>query len=146
MWWVKGPEQIRLEQFCQEHDLTQTVQWMGRVEYEALAAVFRQADVLIMPSLEDTWGMVVLEAMAAGKPIICSTWAGACELVIDGKNGYHIDPRQPEAIATAMASYLNNTDLAAAMGRQSQHIMLQYTPETAARFLGQVTDCVLQHA
>jgi hypothetical protein len=45
-----------------------------------------------------------------------------------------------------MASYLNDTDLAAAMGQQSQHIMLQYTPETAAQFLGQVTDCVLQHA
>jgi glycosyltransferase involved in cell wall biosynthesis len=89
--------------------------------------------------------MVVLEAMAAGKPMICSKWAGACELVIDGKNGYHVDPRQPESIATAMASYLRDPDLVATMGQQSQILMAPYTPETAAQFLSQVTACALQH-
>jgi glycosyltransferase involved in cell wall biosynthesis len=142
----EGPERMRLEQFCQDHDLTQNVRWMGYIEYNDLSAALHQADVCILPTLEDTWGMVVLEAMAAGKPMICSTWAGACELVIDGKNGYRIDPRQPDTIASAMASFLNNPDLAAAMGRQARHTMSQYTPETAAQFLSRVTSCVLKHA
>jgi glycosyltransferase involved in cell wall biosynthesis len=141
----EGPERTRLEQFCQDYDLGHLVRWLGRVEYGHLGAIFQQADVCILPTLEDTWGMVVLEAMAAGKPMICSKWAGACELVIDGKNGYHVDPRQPESIATAMASYLSDPDLVATMGQQSQILMAPYTPETAAQFLSQVTACALQH-
>jgi glycosyltransferase involved in cell wall biosynthesis len=142
----EGPERTRLEQFCRDHNLTRMVRWVGGVEYANLGTVFQQADVLILPTLEDTWGMVVLEGMAAGKPIICSKWAGACELVSDGTNGYQIDPRQPRSIATAMSHYLNNANLAATMGQQSRHIMSQYTPETAAQFLSRVTSYVLQHA
>jgi glycosyltransferase involved in cell wall biosynthesis len=140
----EGPERGRLEQLCQAYDLGPIVRWLGRVEYGHLGAIFQRADVCILPTLEDTWGMVVLEAMAAGKPMICSTWAGACELVIDGENGYHIDPRQPESIATAMASYLNNPDLVATMGQRSRLLMAPYTPETAAQFLSHVTTCALQ--
>ncbi len=141
----EGSERTRLEQFCQDHHLTQTVRWLDRVEYADIGAVFHRSDVLVMPTLEDTWGMVVLEAMAAGKSVLCSQWAGACELVMDGKNGYRIDPRQPACMATAMSNYLTHSDLAAAMGQQAQKTMSPYTPDTTAQFLSHVTSFVLQH-
>lgn len=141
----EGSERTRLEPFCRDHGLTQTVRWIGRVPYDDLSAVFHGSDVLILPTLEDTWGMVVLEAMAAGKPVICSKWAGACELVIHGKNGYRVDSQRPACIATAMSHYLSQPNLAVAMGQQARQTMSQYTPDTATQFLSQVTAFVLKH-
>jgi glycosyltransferase involved in cell wall biosynthesis len=138
-----GTQREELEKFCQESNLTDCVQWVGRVDYDRLGAYFRKADVFVLPTREDTWGMVVLEAMVSGKPILCSKWAGASELAIDGENGYCFDPYEPEKLAELMRHFINDPHLAIAMGQKSEQLMTQYTPEAAAKFLGEVTSFVL---
>ncbi|MBE9178839.1 glycosyltransferase family 4 protein [Oculatella sp. LEGE 06141] len=139
-----GSQQQELEAFCQQHDLTNCVQWVGQVDYSQLGAYFKQADVFVLPTLEDTWGMVVLEAMALGKAILCSKFAGASELVIDDQNGYVFDPTDAAAVATVIRRFVDEPSLSVRMGQQSEQIMAQYTPEAAAEFLANVTEFVLQ--
>jgi glycosyltransferase involved in cell wall biosynthesis len=140
-----GSQQEELQHYCQKNHLTDFVKWVGRVDYDSVRAYFDRADVFVLPTLEDTWGMVVLEAMVAGKPILCSKWAGASELVIDGENGYCFDPYETEQLAQLMSSFIDNPDLATQLGNNSQKLMKQYTPEAAAQFLAEVTSLVLEH-
>lgn len=139
-----GPQRLELETFCQAHNLTDCVQWIGHVDYANLGSYFQQADVFVLPTLEDTWGMVVLEAMAMGKAILCSKWAGAAELVMDGDNGYVVDPKDPQAMAALMQKFIAEPTLSKQMGQCSGRIVAQYTPERTAEFLAEVANFVVQ--
>lgn len=139
-----GSQRPELETFCREQQLTDCVCWVGPVAYSKLASYFSQADVFVLPTLEDTWGMVVLEAMVFARAVLCSQWAGASELVSDGKNGYCFDPKQPEQLAELMKHLIDNPELVNAMGQRSRQLMNNYTPEAAATFLSRVTSFVLQ--
>ncbi len=138
-----GWQQQELADFCQEHHLGDRVQWVGRVAYDQIGTYFHNADVFVFPTLEDTWGVVTLEAMLMGKPILCSSGAGTSELVIDGENGYVFSPDDPDRLADLMEKFLDDPDLIAAMGRRSQQIMSQYTPKAAAQCLADVTKLVM---
>ncbi len=137
-----GPQRDELEHFSQKHDLQDRIQWVKWIEYVRLNTYFRSADVFVLPSLEDTWGMVVLEAMVFGKPVLCSKWAGASEMVVEGENGYVFDPHEPEELAKIMIRFINEPELIASMRKKSQQIMTRYTPEAAAQFLAEVTFAV----
>jgi glycosyltransferase involved in cell wall biosynthesis len=138
-----GSQQSELEAFCQTHGLTNIVKWVGRVDYGCLGSYFQQADVFVLPTLEDTWGMVILEAMVFGKAMLCSQLAGAAELILDGKNGYTFDPENPDQLAQLMQRFITQPELATAMGQQSIEQMHNYTPDTAGQFLAKVTHFVL---
>lgn len=135
-----GPQKEELEAFCQENNLTNSVKFLGKLNYEQLGAYFHQADVFVLPTLEDTWGMVVLEAMLFGKPVLCSQWAGSSEMIVDGKNGYVFDPNEPEKLAERLNWFMNNLNQIHEMGEKSKNIMVQYTPETAAKSLAKVVE------
>ncbi len=138
-----GLQLEELQEFSRAHGLEDSVKWLGWIGYEKLGAYFRQVDVFILPTLEDTWGMVILEAMAFGKPILCSKWAGASELVIEGENGYLFDPYQPEEIAFAMRRMIDQPSLIEKLGQCSQDSISHHTPVAAAQFLSQVTHTVV---
>lgn len=140
----RGPQQEDLESFCTDKNIQDCVNWVGWVDYSNLGVYFQNADIFVFPSLEDTWGMVVLEAMAFGKPILCSKWAGASEMVIDGENGYVFDPYNPETLAEAMKRFIDNPHLISSMGQNSQQLISQHTPVAAANFFAQTAAYVLQ--
>lgn len=139
-----GPQRQELEDFCQNHNLTKQVQWLGRLDYGQLGVFFRGADVFVLPTLEDTWGVVVLEAMVVGKPVMCSQWAGAAEMVVEGENGYIFEPNHPEAVANIMRRFIENPDLIATMGNKSKQLMAEHTPQAAGQFLAQTATLALQ--
>jgi glycosyltransferase involved in cell wall biosynthesis len=139
-----GVQRAELEAYTQAHQLSNCVKWIGRVDYDRLGSYFKIADAFILPTLEDTWGMVVLEAMTLSKGVLCSKFAGASDLVIDGENGYIFDPQDPQAIATAMQKFMDDPDLGDRFGQRSAEIIAQHSPEAAADFLAKVTDFVLQ--
>jgi glycosyltransferase involved in cell wall biosynthesis len=86
-----GPLRENLEEQVRKAGLD-SVEFVGFVEYNNLPMLYRDADVFILPSLEDTWGFVVNEAMASGLPVLCSKYAHAREMVNEGENGYLFDP------------------------------------------------------
>jgi glycosyltransferase involved in cell wall biosynthesis len=138
-----GSHQPELETFCQEHHLSDRVQWIGRVPFDKIGTYFQAADVFVFPTQEDTWGVVTLEAMLLGKPILCSTGAGTSELVVSGENGYVFAPDDAEQLATLMQKFFDEPALIPKMGARSQQIMAQYTPVAAAQCLAEVTELVM---
>jgi glycosyltransferase involved in cell wall biosynthesis len=107
-----------------------------------LGTYFRNADVFVLPTLEDTWGVVVLEAMILGKPVLCSKGAGAVEMVIDGENGYRFAANDAKELAAIMSRFINDPTLVNVMGQKSQQLIAQHTPTIAATFLAKVASCV----
>jgi len=144
MWVVgDGIQQEELKDFCQKHGLSDRIHWAGRVSYDQIGSYFKGADVFVFPTLEDTWGVVTLEAMLMGKPILCSKGAGTSELVIHGENGYVFSPDNVDELADLMQRFLDNPALIEAMGARSQEIMAKYTPEAAAECLAKVIELVM---
>lgn len=137
-----GEQRKELETYCREHNLDDCVYWIGLVAYEQLSAYFERADVFVLPTLEDTWGVVVLEAMLFGKPVFCSQGAGTAELIVDGENGYVFDPKQPQQLAELMAKAIASPEQISLMGAKSRQTIAKYTPEAAARFLAEVVKAI----
>lgn len=128
----EGSQREELENYCAKYNLTSYVQWIGRVEYTQLSSFFELADVFVFPTLEDTWGMVVLEAMLMGKAVLCSKFAGASELIMEGENGYTFDPQNIKEIVNLMRGFVDNPSFSRLMGKKAHETISRYTPEKAA--------------
>ena len=135
----KGPQRAELEAYCRERQLDDCVTWVGWVDYRQLGTYFRQADVFVFPSLEDIWGMVVLEAMAFDKPVLCSTWAGAAELITHGGDGWRCDPHSPADMAAVMQTAIASPEIIAQMGKAAKATISPHHPEAVAQFLADVS-------
>ncbi|NBD32732.1 MAG: glycosyltransferase [Cyanobacteria bacterium] len=140
----EGQQRPELEAFCKKNNLEHCVKWIGKVDYQDIGNYFQAADVFILPTLEDTWGVVILEAMLFGKPILCSRGAGSSELIINGENGYVFDPKNRKELAQFMAKFIENPSLISVMGIASQQQIVNYTPEIAANYLAKVVES-MQH-
>jgi len=92
-------------------------------------------NVHVLPSeMPEPWGLVVLEAMATGRPVIATRQGGPLEMVIEGKTGYLVPPSDPEALARALLTLFDNPEQAQAMGRAGRaRCVSQFTLERAAR-------------
>jgi glycosyltransferase involved in cell wall biosynthesis len=118
--------------------LKEVVRAVGPVPYDQLGSCFEAADVFVLPSLEDTWGVVVSEAMACGKAVLCSRFAGASELIQDGVNGYVFNPHHPTELAAFMERFIQEPDLITRFGSNSRRIIADHTPQHAAERLGEL--------
>ncbi|MDJ1182893.1 glycosyltransferase family 4 protein [Roseofilum casamattae] len=130
-----GEQRDELQAFAQEHDFAEQITWTGWLNYGQLGGYFRGADVFVFPTLEDTWGVVLLEAMSFGKAILCSKWAGAAEMVVEGENGYIIDPYETEAFAEKMIRLIDRPETIESMGKKSQELMVEHNAKNAGLFL-----------
>ncbi|MEB3283561.1 MAG: glycosyltransferase family 4 protein [Lyngbya sp.] len=138
-----GEQKEELQTYSQDAGLEEVVRWVGQVSYNKLGTYFQQSDVFILPTLEDVWAVVVLEAMAFGKPILCSKWAGASELVREGENGYVFDSNQPEDLAAAMSRFIeHHPGLTQEMGENSLQLISEYTPSKAARSIAEIVSFI----
>lgn len=137
-----GVQRSELEEQAEKRGLKNHIKWLGWVEYGGLGYFFEKSDVFIFPTLEDIWGMVVLEAMLFEKPIICSKWAGALELLEEGKNGFLIDPYKPEELAKYMKTFIANPDKIDAMGSKSAEFIAEHNPKSIAERLNKVVEFV----
>lgn len=101
-----GPRLAELRSLPRPDNLT--LDERGDVPYAALPGVFADAHLLALPTLADTWGLVVNEAMAAGLPVLGSELSQAVdELVRDGANGWRFDPTRPGEMRAAIGRALD---------------------------------------
>ncbi len=126
-----GEQRLELEAVVQQAGLDRQVMWIGAVPYRCLGAYFQFADVFIFPTYDDIWGMVLTEAMAFGKAVICSTGAGAAEMVEEEANGFRYAPDLVDLLTEYMTRFLDTPDLIQSMGDRSAQIMIENTPESA---------------
>lgn len=102
---------------------------------EAVKAEYRRADVFCLPSLQEGFGIVFLEAMAAGLPIVALRTAAIPEVVPDGETGLLVNPDRPEALREALIRLLRDHGLRAAMGAGTEWAKAYAWPEVVCRFL-----------
>jgi len=96
--------------------LPEGVEAVGTKTGEALAAEFRAADVFVLPSVEDGYGVVTTEAMAAGLPVIVSANCGSADAVREGENGYVVPARDVELLRERLGLLLADDALRARVG------------------------------
>lgn len=106
--------------------LTSWVTFVGAKSQEELPLYYRAADVCVVPSYYETFGLVAIEAMACGTPVIASRVGGLKFTVVDGATGYHVPPRDPLALAEKIEQILSNPIVSRKLG------------ETAARRVHQI--------
>jgi glycosyltransferase involved in cell wall biosynthesis len=104
------------ENLVAEMGIAGSVDFHGRLEGHALPEAYRSAAVFVLPSLSETFGMVITEAMATGLPVVAVNGGGVPTLVEDGKNGILVPPRDPAAIARALKEILTEPKKASAFG------------------------------
>jgi glycosyltransferase involved in cell wall biosynthesis len=115
-----------------------TVCFPGFAQRENLAGLYALAEVLVLPTHSDPWGLVVNEAMACGLPIIVSSVAGcAADLVEDGWNGYIVPPRDVEKLSMAIDSVVRQPELKQKMSAHSLERIRNYSPEACATGLAE---------
>lgn len=99
----------------------------GFQEGASLLKEYQAASAFILPSLGDTYGVVVHEAASCGLPLIVSTAAGASEtLVVEGESGYRVAPRDPIALAHRMANLMDDPHLCARLGQGAREQALHW--------------------
>jgi glycosyltransferase involved in cell wall biosynthesis len=108
----------------------------------ALAAL----DIFILPSIEpEPFGMVILEAMAAGRPVVASKHGGPLEIVLDGTTGLLVAPSDPEALANAIQELLQDAALRDRMGQAgAQRLDAEFSIDSQLRAIQSVFSSVLQ--
>lgn len=128
-----GPEQDTLLALGHELALDDRLELSDFVEPAKLAGHFAAADVFAFPTLDDPFGFVLLEAMAAGLPAIASPLGGATEdLVVDGETGLVADPRDTDAWATAVVRMADDAGLRERLGTAAALATRSRTPEASA--------------
>jgi glycosyltransferase involved in cell wall biosynthesis len=106
----------------------------GSASRQELKSLLSQATMLVLPSLEDNCPMTVLEAMAAGVPVVAARVGGLPDLIEDGKTGFFCDPLDPASMAAAIEKVLVNPSAAAEVARQAhQRARELFHPEVVAR-------------
>jgi len=105
----RGDDQPRLAQLANDHGVTDRIIFAGFVQTEELVAHYRLADAYVMPSQEG-FGIVYLEAMACGVPVLSGDADGSADPLQDGKLGWRVPHRDKDAVATACIEILTGAD------------------------------------
>lgn len=122
-----GPELRRLRRLARRLGVASRVTFAGAVEHPLLPLYYNAADVCVMPSYYESFGMVALESMACGTPVIASHVGGLANLVRDGQTGYLISWRCPEPFAERLEVLLSNDDLRERMGVAARAVAEEYS-------------------
>lgn len=122
-----GPEEERLKQLAKELGIEGKVEFLGYLSREELIKEYERSSIFVLPTREDCFALVIIEAMCAGLPIISSIYAdGAYDLVKDGENGYMIDPYNREQFQSCLQKLLRNPIEAENMGKKSRENLEQF--------------------
>ncbi len=134
-------EMTRLQEMREKHNLQDFVAFLGKKGQDTLAYYYSAAEVVVVPSHYESFGMVALEAMACGTPVVASQVGGLAFLVQDGLTGYHVPVGDPEALADRLSALLCDEALRVRLGQQAAAFAQTYSWEhIAEQILAQYRD------
>ncbi|HEX2700979.1 MAG TPA: glycosyltransferase [Acidimicrobiales bacterium] len=125
-------EVARIRSLVAELGLTGRVHMMPPAPHELLSTYYRAADVCLVPSRSESFGLVALEAAACGTPVVAAAVGGLRTLVDHGRTGFLVEGRDPADYAAHAAQLLLHPQLASEMGARAAHRSLGYTWSGAA--------------
>lgn len=128
-----GPERVALHDACARLGLGATVTFLGEVSRRTLAVEYVSAGCFCLPSVQEGFGLVLAEAMAAGLPVVACRAAAIPEVVLDRGTGLLVSPRNPEELAMALENVLLDDVLRKALGTAGLRRVQAFDLPTVAR-------------
>lgn len=122
-----GPEEARLRELAAALGVADAVRFTGKLERDAMAALYREADVCLNPSLVDNMPNSVLESMASGTPVVSTNVGGVPFIVRDGATALLVPPRDAPAMAAAVMRLLADEGLHASLVAAGLQEVRRYT-------------------
>jgi len=119
-------EMARIQRLCDDLCMGRMVVFLGKRAQSTLPYYYSAADVLVMPSHYESFGMVALEAMACGTPVIASQVGGLAYLVKDGETGYHVPDQDPQALCDKLLLILGDPEQREKMGLRAAEYAKDY--------------------
>ena len=114
------PETDRVRRLAQERKVDDLIDFVGRVDHDELPLYYNAADVCVVPSYYESFGLVALESMACGTPVVASRVGGLPTLVHHGHTGYLKSWRCPEAFANSVEMIISSEGLQESLGNAAR--------------------------
>lgn len=127
-----GSERKRLEDLVKNLDAAGQVRFCGEMPNAEIPAYLAKADCFVLPSLKEGFGIVVLEAMAAGLPVVASKIGGILDLVEDQKTGLLVEPGNSNQIRAAIIKIKDNPDFAKTLAENAKKKLVKYNWQNIA--------------
>jgi D-inositol-3-phosphate glycosyltransferase len=137
-------EMLRLQALREKYGLENIVALLGKRSQDTLAYYYSAAKVVVVPSHYESFGLVALEAMACGTPVVASEVGGLAYLVKDGITGFTIPAGEPRILADRLTKLLFDDQLRQKMGSQAAEYAREYAWETIAQRIRAVYSEVLE--
>jgi D-inositol-3-phosphate glycosyltransferase len=125
-------EMTRLKVMCEEAGVSDLITFLGKRGQDTLPYYYSAADAVVMPSFYESFGMVALEAMACGTPVVASQVGGLAFLVQDGITGFTVPVDDPEALAERLTELVQDHGLRHTMSTQAVALAHQFSWERIA--------------
>jgi len=127
------PEIARLSALAEKFGVSEQVHFRGSLPQDRIPALLRSADAVVCAPWYEPFGIVPLEAMACGTPVVAAAVGGLNNSVLHGVTGLHVPPRDPEAIAEALTRLLLDRGFREALGRAGRsRVEAEYTWDRVA--------------
>ena len=133
-----------LKSLAEKLGIIEHIKFAGFVDESEKVSYYKSADIFVLPSLYEVFGIVNLEAMACGVPIVASNVGGIPDVVKDGENGLLVPPSNSEALADAIIYLLENEDVREKMGNNGREKIKDYSWGRIANETEKVYDEVLK--
>ncbi len=113
-------ERDRLQELLDSLGIADSVIWLPILQEDDIPRYYGAADVFVLPSRYELFGIVMLEAMACGVPVVATKFGGPPEVITDGENGCLVDPTNIEALAMAIADLIRRPEQRKRMGKMAR--------------------------
>ncbi|NLW44846.1 MAG: glycosyltransferase family 4 protein [Syntrophomonadaceae bacterium] len=121
----RGPQGPELQRLAAELGLGDRVWFAGYISDDLRDRIYRRANVAVFPSLYEPFGIVALEAMASGTPVVVSDVGGLAEIVVDGETGLKVNPLNEANLASALIRVLSDPRLANRLRSQALKVITE---------------------
>jgi len=112
----------RVEQFVAEHQLSDCANFLGLLDVQTMMDEYARCSLLVLPSRQETAPVVILEAMAAGKPVVATDVGGVRDLIENDVSGFVVPAGDVDQMAQRIGQLLKDEDLRERMGQRGKEI------------------------
>lgn len=121
----EGKERTKLSKLATKLKVGQNIRFEGKVTQKDLPSYYQMCNLFVLPSKEDGWGRVVIEALACGKPVIVSDACGVSDVVISAECGFVFPVNRADILAERIIYLLDNPELREEMGRIGKELVIE---------------------
>lgn len=139
-----GEAKESLMLLAKELGIENRVHFLGMLNRQELLVHYADSDLFVLPTRQDCFALVILEAMCSGLPIICSKYAeGAVDMIIEGSNGFIIDPYDEEEFSECIEKVLADEKLRQKMQKQSDEIIERFRFQNVSKgYIAAIEECL----